>query len=74
MVRNVLIAIGNSNERSLVQVAKDRLGDGSPLVRAMAVWALLRLMSRQEFSNLRAVARAGEMDLGVLKEWDRQEG
>ncbi len=74
MVRNVLIAIGNSNERGLVQVAKDRLGDSSPLVRAMAVWALSRLMSEQEFSNLRAAHRTGEMDLDVVAEWDRQEG
>lgn len=74
IVRNVLIAIGNSSEGGLVQVAEDRLRDSSPLVRAMAVWALSRLMSGQEFSSLRAAHRTGETDLDVLKEWDQQAG
>src|SRR5205814_4364535 len=39
-VRNVLIAIGNSNDRRLVPLVQQRLSDQSPLVRAMAVWAL----------------------------------
>ena len=38
-VRNVLIAIGNSGNRNLAAVAYSLLGDPSPLVRAMAVWA-----------------------------------
>jgi epoxyqueuosine reductase len=45
-VRNVLIAIGNSGEPSLAAVAEERLGDGSPLVRAMAEWALSRLREK----------------------------
>jgi len=42
-VRNVLIAIGNSNDRSLAPEATRLLDDASPLVRAMAVWALAQL-------------------------------
>jgi len=42
-VRNVLIAIGNSGEISLAADAEQLLDDPSPLVRAMAVWALGRL-------------------------------
>jgi epoxyqueuosine reductase len=42
-VRNVLIAIGNSNDPSLAQEASRLLDDASPLVRAMAVWALAQL-------------------------------
>ena len=42
-VRNVLIAIGNSNDLSLIPEATRLLNDPSPLVRAMAVWALAQL-------------------------------
>jgi len=42
-VRNVLVAIGNSGDRSLAPIAARLLGDGSPLVREMAEWALARL-------------------------------
>jgi epoxyqueuosine reductase len=40
-VRNVLIGVGNSGDEALVPVARARLGDASPLVRAMAVWGLV---------------------------------
>ncbi|MBY0611339.1 MAG: tRNA epoxyqueuosine(34) reductase QueG [Beijerinckiaceae bacterium] len=39
-IRNVLIAIGNSGEPSLVEAAKALLDDASPLVREMARWAM----------------------------------
>src|SRR6185503_13555795 len=42
-IRNVLIAIGNSADRSLAAEAEGLLVDASPLVRAMAVWALSQL-------------------------------
>jgi epoxyqueuosine reductase len=42
-VRNVMIAIGNSGDRSLVPVAKQRAQDASPLVREAATWALAEL-------------------------------
>ena len=42
-VRNVLIAIGNSGDKTLAAEAERLLADPSPLVRAMAVWALGRL-------------------------------
>jgi epoxyqueuosine reductase len=42
-VRNVLIAIGNSSDPSLAPEANRLLDDPSPLVRAMAVWALAQL-------------------------------
>jgi epoxyqueuosine reductase len=42
-VRNVLIAIGNSADAALVPEARRLMSDQSPLVRAMAVWALRRL-------------------------------
>jgi epoxyqueuosine reductase len=39
----VLIAIGNSGDAALADVAAPHLADPSPQVRAMAVWALRRL-------------------------------
>jgi epoxyqueuosine reductase len=42
-LRNVLIAIGNSGDAALIEAAHACLGDASPLVRASAVWAFMRL-------------------------------
>jgi epoxyqueuosine reductase len=42
-VRNVMIAIGNSGDPGLLPAIAERLADASPLVRAMAEWALARL-------------------------------
>src|ERR1700678_1501101 len=39
-IRNVLIAIGNSNEPALAVEAERLLDDHSPLVRGAAIWAL----------------------------------
>ncbi|MCM2291620.1 tRNA epoxyqueuosine(34) reductase QueG [Allorhizobium sp. BGMRC 0089] len=70
-VRNVLIAAGNSGDRGLVPACLALLDDASPDVRAMAVWALSRLMSRPEFENL-AAGRDKDPDAQVQDEW--QEG
>jgi len=66
-LRNVLIASGNSGDPSLVPLVEARLHDGSPLVRAMAVWALARLSPRR-FHTLRA-AYADDPDPAVRSEW-----
>lgn len=68
-VRNVLIAIGNSNERALAIEAERLLEDESPLVRGAAVWALSQLMDREEFSARAADAIDAEADDGVRAEW-----
>jgi epoxyqueuosine reductase len=68
-LRNVLIAIGNSGEVALAAVAEERLADPSPLVRAMAVWALARLLDPQAFGRLAARHRADESDPDVAAEW-----
>ena len=69
-IRNVLIAIGNSGEPSLVPSVIERLGDASPLVRAMAVWALGELAPGDARARASA-ALAREEDDGVKKEWHR---
>jgi epoxyqueuosine reductase len=45
-IRNVLIAIGNSGRPELAPAAGRRLDDASPLVRAMAAWAVERLIQK----------------------------
>ena len=69
-LRNVLVAIGNSGDPALVPAARARLRDASPLVRAMAVWALSRLLQPAAFAALRAVEAARESDPEVAAEWD----
>ncbi len=68
-VRNVLIAIGNSGEPALARTAEARLSDSSPLVRAMAVWALSKLLARAEFARLAEQYAAKEHDPAVAAEW-----
>ncbi len=58
-IRNVLIAIGNSDDEALAVEAERLLDDDSPLVRGAAVWALSQLMERSGISR-RARARALE--------------
>jgi len=66
-IRNVLIAIGNLGDASLAPEAERLLGDASPLVRGAAVWALGRLLPREQ---LRAMEnRQRESDASVMEEW-----
>ena len=68
-LRNVLIAIANSGEAALAPAAEARLGDDSPLVRAMAVWALTKLLPREEFAALASCWAALERDPDIAAEW-----
>ena len=72
-LRNVLIAIGNSADGSLVPSAVACLADASPLVRAMAVWALRRLAPPPSVAELERRYRAGERDAAVRAEWEGKE-
>jgi epoxyqueuosine reductase len=68
-VRNVLIAIGNSNDGALAVKAQRLLGDESPLVRGAAVWALSQLLEGKEFESLAASSISSETDETVRAEW-----
>ncbi|MCA1951608.1 MAG: tRNA epoxyqueuosine(34) reductase QueG [Hyphomicrobiales bacterium] len=71
-LRNVLIAIGNSGDAALVPVAMERLDDAAPLVRAMAVWALARLLAAPDFAALARRQAAAETDPDVRSEWEAE--
>jgi len=68
-VRNVLIAIGNSGKPDLAPYAERLLADGSVLVRAMAVWAVARLLDDASFERLRSEFLPQEADAAVRTEW-----
>ncbi|MEE8334732.1 MAG: tRNA epoxyqueuosine(34) reductase QueG [Alphaproteobacteria bacterium] len=68
-VRNVAIAIGNSGQPTLAPSVEALLGDPSPLVRAMAVWALSRLLPGDAFAALRTARIDAETDSAVRDEW-----
>ncbi len=68
-LRNVLIAAGNSGDKTLLPQIENLLRDESELVRAMAVWASAQLMDAVEFNARRAELEPNERDLNVQMEW-----
>jgi len=68
-VRNVLIAAGNSGDRRFLDACLALSADASPVVRAMAIWALSRLMEAGEFQRFAAQRPQDESDSDVLNEW-----
>ncbi|MCA8927349.1 MAG: tRNA epoxyqueuosine(34) reductase QueG [Alphaproteobacteria bacterium] len=69
MVRNVLIAMGNSGDPAFRPQIESCLADASALVRAMAVWALSQLLRPTDLAVLAAQHRADEADPAVRREW-----
>jgi epoxyqueuosine reductase len=69
-IRNVLIAAGNSGLTSLVPLVEPLLTDQSPLVRAMAVWAMIALQP-QLAQDKKPSLLINESDEAVRAEWAR---
>jgi len=67
-IRNVLIALGNSDDLASVPVVLDRLDDPSPLVRGAAIWALGGL-NPAKFESERYLRQDRELDPDVRSEW-----
>jgi epoxyqueuosine reductase len=67
-VRNVLIAIGNSENETLVPDAERLIDDSAPEVRGAAIWALQRLAPARVF-ELAATKGAWERHPDVQDEW-----
>jgi len=68
-IRNCLIAAGNAGDASLLPAVAPLLGDPSPVVRAMAVWAFVRIAPPDAASTERSARLAGETDADVRREW-----
>jgi epoxyqueuosine reductase len=69
IVRNALIAAGNSGDHTLLPAVERLLGDASPLVRAMAVWALAHLAEGDVWSRAKRRHAPREADAAVQEEW-----
>ncbi len=69
VVRNALVAAGNSGDTSLIPIVEPLLADASPLVRGMAVWALAELTDPDHIADLANAHLAGETDESVHAEW-----
>ena len=68
MVRNCLIAAGNSAAAGLVETVVRLLDDPAPVVRGAAVWALGRL-DRARWAKERGARLVSEADEMVRSEW-----
>lgn len=72
-IRNVLVAAGNSGDRTLLSQIIPHLADPSPLVCGMVVWALVaQLLSPKQFAALRQQSVSYETDDSVRGEWETE--
>jgi epoxyqueuosine reductase len=69
LTRNVLIAAGNSGDPALASPVASKLKSPSDLVRAMAVWAIRRLVASDRFAELERRFRLTETNAAVDAEW-----
>jgi epoxyqueuosine reductase len=69
-VRNVLIALGNSEVPQLATIAETQLDDDAPLVRGAAIWALRRLKGDAALEAVRRRHLDSERDAETTAEWD----
>jgi len=70
-LRNVLIALGNCGDADQAATVRPHLDDPAPLVRAMAVWAMGRLLDADAFADLHRARAPAERDPDVAAEWRR---
>ena len=68
-VRNVLLAIGNSADKSFLPKLEPFIQDSEPLLRLAAIWATQQLSSRAHFNKLKQRYLTQEKDEEVLAEW-----
>jgi epoxyqueuosine reductase len=68
-LRNVLIAVGNSEDEALAPLPEARLGDDDPLIRGAAVWAVRQLVHREKSDALALDFLSRETDTSVRSEW-----
>lgn len=71
VVRNALIAAGNSGDANHLPAITRLLSDPSALVRAMAIWALAQISDASNYDTLRSAHEPRETDATVAAEWHR---
>lgn len=69
ILRNCLIAAGNSGQGYFIELAEKLLQDDEPLIRGAAIWALKQLTDNKEFQSLKAAHLSHERDASVKAEW-----
>jgi len=67
-IRNVLIAIGNSSDRSLILNTRRLLDDNSSIVRVAAIWALAQLSKKIFLYEIKKRLKY-EKNKDVINEW-----
>ena len=72
VLRNALIAAGNSDDPQLLSDVDTHINDPNPIVRAMAAWAYSNLAKADELSVRRQFALKSERDDAVISEWNRE--
>lgn len=68
-IRNVAIAIGNTNNPDMSSTVMALLSDDDPVIRGACVWALSRLISEDVFKNVNSAHAAKEQCADVQAEW-----
>ena len=68
-IRNVLVAVGNSKNTNFVGDIIILLKDKSELVRAMAIWSLKELSSKNDFEEQKKLYYKDEVSIQVKNEW-----
>tara|TARA_Y100000590_G_scaffold463233_1_gene629502 strand:- start:20604 stop:21707 length:1104 start_codon:yes stop_codon:yes gene_type:complete len=69
-IRNILIGMGNSEEKKYIPLISNKLRDKSSIVRATAIWAIKQLCSSTEMEYFKTKSIKSEKDKLVLKEWN----
>ncbi len=69
MIRNCLIAAGNSNDKCLIILIKKFLDCEDDVLRGSAIWALQQLMREDDFANLKQIYYSKEKVKSVKNEW-----
>jgi epoxyqueuosine reductase len=72
LLRNVLIALGNSRDPTLVPVARQALDDPASVVRVAAIWALRQLLPEAAFRDLARRHQDDRTDADAQAEWLRE--
>jgi epoxyqueuosine reductase len=70
LVRNALIAAGNSAAPALLPAVLACVDDPAPVVRGAAAWAVRRLAEPMQLAAVRRDRLARETDDSVRAEWD----